>query len=105
MPVEGQWRRARTPLGRRDRVALLAIAGVAALAGLGGGLYAALGPSSTGSGEGCVVVTVPSTIGANRIERCGAAARRFCRNDAAGNTQIADACRRAGYGKPEAAGS
>jgi hypothetical protein len=92
MPVEGQQRR---PLGRRDRIVIAVVVCAAALAaGVGGYVY--VGRSSGSSDEGCVVVTLPASLGGETIHRCGAAAVAFCRAEAPRNGKVADACRRAG---------
>ena len=50
---------------------------VAMLAGLG--IWGALASDSySGSGHGCVNVTVPSSTGGATLHYCGAAARSFC---------------------------
>ncbi len=92
MPVEGQQRR---PLGRRDRVVIAVVVCVAAIAA-GAGSYAYVSHSPGSSDEGCVVVTLPATLGGERIRRCGARAIAFCRAEAPRNGKVADACRRAG---------
>ena len=65
---------------RRKRV--FAIAGVLVVLGLGGlGLWGALGSDSySGSGHGCVNVTVPNSTGGATLHYCGDAARSFSRN-------------------------
>jgi len=94
MPVEGQWRRARTPIGRRDKLLLAVAAAVAVVAALVGAL--ALAQGGGGSGD-CLVVRVPSTMGGATLRQCGAAAHEFCRTQAPADTIVADACREQGY--------
>ena len=57
-----------------------AIAGVLVVLGLGGlGLWGALGSDSySGSGHGCVNVTVPNSTGGSILHHCGSQARSFC---------------------------
>jgi hypothetical protein len=102
MPVEGQWQRANTPLSRRDKrllgaLAVLAAAGAAAL-----GIAFATHTSS--SGAGCVTVDVPSTMGGARLHNCGNAAHRFCRTQGPRDARIAAACRKQGFAADVAAG-
>ncbi len=95
MPVEGQWERATTPLGRRDK-RLLAVAAVAvATAAAVGGVYAA--HSSGRSDAGCVVVSLSSTMGGAEVRNCGAAAHTFCRTQGKVDARVAAACRRQGF--------
>ena len=96
MPLEGHWRRLETPLSRRDKRVLAAIACVAALA-TGGGIYAYVDRAPGRSDAGCVTVVIPSTLGGSTIRRCGAAARTFCRTEAGNNPEVAAQCRRKGY--------
>jgi hypothetical protein len=96
MPVEGQWQRANTPLSRRDKrllgaLAVLAAVGVAAVA-------VAFATHQTSSpGAGCVVVDVPSTMGGARLQNCGSAAHQFCREQGPRDPRIAAACRQQGF--------
>ncbi len=94
MPVEGQQK---TPLRPRD-IRFLATLAAAALAAAAIGAYVHFTRASS-SEAGCVNVTLASTMGGATIHKCGAAAARFCRLDLAGpgSTQVAAACRRAGY--------
>src|SRR6202011_2495694 len=62
MPVEGQWRRANTPLSPRDKRLLAAVAATAAIAALALAIAYAVRPAAT-SNAGCVVIDVPSTMG------------------------------------------
>ncbi len=96
MPVEGQWRRANTPLGRRDKRLLAAAALVAVAAAVVLAVAYAVRPAAP-SNAGCVVVDVPSTMGGARVRSCGAAARAFCRAQGGRDDTIAAACRRQGY--------
>ena len=93
--MEGQWQRANTPLGRRDK-RLLAVAALAvAVAAAVGGVYAA--QSSSRSDAGCVVVSMPSTMGGAEVRNCGAAAHTFCRLQGRVDGAVAAACRRQGF--------
>jgi hypothetical protein len=95
MPVEGQWRRANTPLSRRDK-RLLAVAAVAVVTvGAVGGVHAAR--SSARSDTGCVVVSLPSTMGGAEVRNCGAAAHTFCHLQGTVDSTVAEACRRQGF--------
>ena len=95
MPVEDQWRRLHTPLGRRDRRVLGAVAVVAAAAIGGGAYYATSRPGE--SNAGCVVVTLPASLGGERLRRCGSDAAAFCRAEGKRNETIAAACHRKGF--------
>ncbi len=63
---------------RQKRV--FAIAGVLVVLLLGGlGIWGAVAHDSyTGSGHGCVNLTVPSSTGGSTLHYCGSAARSFC---------------------------
>ena len=92
MPIEGQ---ARTPLGRRDRLLLVAVAtALLAAAAIGG---VTLATRESHSSSGCVVVAVPSTMGGATVHACGAAAHKFCRTQGKRDVTIAAACRSQGY--------
>lgn len=93
MPVEGHWERQQTPLrrlGRREKrllqgflaVLLAATVAVAALSAL---QKAAPVPA------GCIQVTGPSTLGAAVYRECGAAAVRWCREEAGKSDPLARA--------------
>jgi len=97
MPVEGNWTRVRTPLSRRDRRFLLAFAGLAGVLAAAGLAYALLTRSPAPSNAGCIVVTVPGTMGGTTLRNCGAAAHTFCRTQAPLSEQIAAECRRQGF--------
>ncbi|HZT92232.1 MAG TPA: hypothetical protein VFA05_09350 [Gaiellaceae bacterium] len=94
VPVEGQLHRIRTPLARRERLLLAAAvaAGVVAVV-VATVVYAT---QSHVRGRGCVVFSVPSTMGGATLRECGPAARRFCRTQGTTNAQFAAACRSAG---------
>jgi hypothetical protein len=96
MPVEGQWERASTPLGRRDK-RLLAAVGVIAVVAVAAFTVLYLTRSSSPSARGCLVVDVPSTMGGARLRVCGAAAHTFCRTQGSRDAGIAAACRRQGF--------
>jgi len=95
VPVERHAERLRTPLGRSDKRLLIVFALVTVIAVVAGGAYAVShhGPSN----DGCVVVTIPGSIGGVTLRNCGAAAVRFCRKESAGNEAIAAACKRRSY--------
>jgi hypothetical protein len=96
VPLEGHAERLRTPLGRRDKQLLAAVAVVAAIALAAGGAYTII-RGGLPSDAGCVVVTVPGSMGGVTIRHCGAAAVRFCRIEAREDEAVAAACRRGGY--------
>ncbi len=92
MPIEAQ---ARTPLGRRDRFLLVAVAtALLAAAAVGGVMLATRGSRSN---AGCIVVAVPSTMGGASVRACGPAAHRFCRTQGKRDATVAAACRKQGY--------
>lgn len=96
MPVEGQ---ARRPLSRRDKGFLAAIGCLGALA-IGGAVFAFADHKPGPSNAGCVVVTVPSTMGGASVRYCGAAARRFCARQGQLSAAIAAECRKQGFLAP-----
>jgi hypothetical protein len=96
MPVEGQQSRPGVPLRRRDKRVLLVFACAVALA-IAGGLAAYLSRSHDRSDAGCIVVTVPSTMGGSMLRSCGDSAKTFCRTRSRLDRSIAAACRRKGY--------
>jgi hypothetical protein len=98
VPVEGHWRRARTPLNRRDKLLLAAVAVVGAVVLVVAITIALAGRGGTSGGtEKCVVVDVPSTMGGARLTQCGSAAHDFCRTEGAKDQIVANACRAQGY--------
>jgi hypothetical protein len=102
MPVEGQFERANTPLSRRDKRLLGALAVVAAAGVAAVGI--AFATHSSSSGAGCVTVDVPSTMGGARLHNCGSAAHRFCRTQGPRDVRIAAACRKQGFAADVAVG-
>ena len=92
MPIEGQ---ARTPLGRRDRFLLAAVATALLAAAAAGGVT--LARSESHSSADCVVVAVPSTMGGATVRACGQAAHRFCHTQGKRDAAVAAACRSQGY--------
>lgn len=96
MPVEGNEQRLVSPLGPRDKRFLVAIT-CALVLGVGVSVYAYASHAPAPSNKGCVVVTVPSTIGGAVLRNCGTAAQNFCRAQAKLNDGIAAACRRRGF--------
>jgi hypothetical protein len=68
-------------LTRRTKRTLALVSGLVLLALIGVGVWAAVAadPNST-SANGCVSVTVPSSMGGVPIHYCGAPARAFCRS-------------------------
>jgi hypothetical protein len=63
---------------RRRVLAIIAAAVLVVLAGLG--VWGALAPDTySGSGHGCVNVTLASSTGGATLHYCGSAARGFCR--------------------------
>jgi hypothetical protein len=103
MPLEGHAERLQTPLGSRDRRLIGGLA-VLAVLGAGVGAYASSGRPAAPAGGGCVVVTVPSTMGGARLRNCGLEGARFCRSESGASRDIALACRREGYAAPSSAG-
>ena len=95
MPVEGQWDRARTPLSRRDKRLLLALAALIVAGAIAAGVVLATRSSSPQGA--CLSVDVPSTMGGGHLKECGAAARQFCLEQAKREPAIAAACRRQGF--------
>jgi hypothetical protein len=96
MPVEGHWDRLGTPLSRREKRLLIAvgcllIAIVAAIA-----IYSLADRSSSKPQAGCVTATFGASLGGATVQKCGAAAREFCRSQSLHSAQVADACRQQG---------
>jgi len=97
VPVEGQWERGRTPLGRRDKLLLAALAALVAAGAIAAAVYFATRPSSSQPAGACLVVDVPSTMGGGHLKECGAAARRFCHEQGKRDPVILAACREQGF--------
>ena len=95
MPLERQWERANVPLGRRDKLVLVAVGVVAAVGAVVIAVVLLTRPSSP-SVSGCLEVKVPSTMGGASLRVCGADAHAFCRMQG-GEARIAAACRRQGF--------
>jgi len=96
MPVEGQWERANTPLGRRDK-RLLAVVGAVAVIAAAALAAILIARSSPPAASGCLEVKVPSTMGGASLRVCGAGAHTFCRTQGGREPRIAAACRRQGF--------
>lgn len=78
MVMVGHHKRLTEPLSwtRSGRVAVIALSACIALAAVGLGLFAALGPSSRA--PGCIQVTFASTVGGATVHACGQQARQTC---------------------------
>jgi hypothetical protein len=93
VPLEGHWERQQTPLrrlGRRERRLLQAFAGLLVAATIAIALFAALHKDAPVP-AGCIQVTAPSTLGAAIYRECGAAAVRWCREEAGRSDPLARA--------------
>jgi len=97
VPFESE--RRTIPLTPRD-MKVLAVVGVVATLGLGGGIFAAVDRGGSSARGRCVTVVIPTTVGGSTIRKCGASAARFCRAEAPGHPRIGEACRREGYKLP-----
>ena len=73
---------------RRKRI--LAVVGACVILVLGGlGVWGALAPDAySGSGHGCVNVTLASSTGGATLHYCGAQARSFCKSAFASSDRI-----------------
>ncbi len=102
MPLQGHWERQNAPLGSRERRTVAIVGGVLALA-LAVVLFFSVVKSGS-AGQGCVNVTVPSTMGAGNMHACGDRARQLCASQRSGDqsdpfVRAAEAaCRKAGIG-------
>jgi hypothetical protein len=94
MPVEGQWDRVNHPLRSTDRRVLAVMAWVTAIAVIGGVIFALTRPAH--SDAGCVVFTVPASVGGATVRYCGGNAKTFCATKD-GLAEVAAECRRLGY--------
>lgn len=98
----GQSRRLREPLTRAQRRVMAAVASCLALGAVGLAAYSLLaGNPVASSRHGCVNLTVASSTGGAQIQKCGAAARRWCHTEAGHQGPVAQLavpqCRLAGY--------
>jgi len=103
--MQGHNRRLSEPLTRRQKRIMAATLGVIALAIAVAILVASLGGgSSQTSHDGCVTLTIPSTLGGATLHQCGAAAREFCAQEYAKDDALAGIarpqCALAGYRPP-----
>jgi hypothetical protein len=94
-----QSRRLSQPLrwGRREKIALAALASSVVLALIALGAYAL---TSGGPSRGdCVTVTFASTLGGGDLHACGSQARKVCASGSFRGVQaeLSAACRRAGF--------
>jgi hypothetical protein len=94
MPVEGQWDRTNVPLRNHDRRVLAVMTGLAAIVVIGGIVFALVKPGK--SNAGCVVYTVPASVGGATIRYCGGKAKIFCATKGVPAVAAAE-CRRLGY--------
>jgi hypothetical protein len=102
MPMEGQWRRANTPLytlTKRERVVAIVAAVATALAILAI-VLASAGDTRPAPGPGCIRANVPGVMGALEINACGRRAQHLCADragqDDPGSVAIEESCREAG---------
>ena len=96
--------RAHTPLSRRDKRLLAAVAAVIAVAAAVAAVVVSRDALGLVVGAGCVVVDVPSTMGGARLRNCGSAAHGFCRTQGPLDPRVAAACRKQGFAADVAAG-
>jgi hypothetical protein len=94
MPVEGQWDRVNHPLRTTDKRVLMIMACVTAVVVIGGVIFALTRPAH--SNAGCVVFTVPASVGGATVRYCGGKAKAFCATEH-GPAEAAAECRRLGY--------
>jgi hypothetical protein len=66
----------RRRLSSRERWLIRAI--LVAVAALAAAVIVAVGTSGHSTGNGCIDVNIPYSIGGQEVYRCGAAARRVC---------------------------
>lgn len=102
MPLEGHWRRTRTPIRRLTRRERLAVAwGTAAtIVAIVVLVVATAGNSRPAPGPGCIRAMIPHVMGASELNLCGEHARRACAQHAdetdPGSLSIQASCRKAG---------
>jgi hypothetical protein len=94
MPNEGHWDRVNAPLRSNDRRVLAVMACVTVVAVIAAVVFALTRPSQ--SDAGCVVITVPASVGGATIRYCGEKAKTFC-GTKDGRTEATARCRRLGY--------
>src|SRR5476649_226560 len=94
MPVEGQWDRVNHPLRSTDRRVLAVMACVTAIAVIAGVIFALTRPAH--SDAGCVVFTVPASVGGATVRYCDGKAKTFCATKD-GLAEAAAECRSLGY--------
>lgn len=94
MPLEGQWDRVNVPLRAHDRRVLAVMAGLTAIVVIGGIIFALARPAH--SNAGCVVFTIPASVGGATLRYCGGKAKTFCATKD-GQAEAAAECRRLGY--------
>ena len=76
-------------LSARQKRVFAIVGALVVLAVVGSGLWAAFGSDKySGSGHGCVNVTVPNSTGGATLHYCGAAARSFCQTSFRSQDQI-----------------
>ncbi len=79
MVMVGHSKRLAEPLSPRQKRRLVVSAVILLLAVIGASVYASVGNGSYGaSRNGCVNLTVPSTLGGQIFHECGSAARAWC---------------------------
>jgi hypothetical protein len=88
-------------LTRRQKRVMASITGLVVLVFLGLGIWGAFIRDSYGqSGNGCVSLTLPGSMGGTVLHYCGSAARSFCRAVSDGQDQVSQRarpqCRQAG---------
>ena len=103
MVMVGQHKRLAEPMSRRQKRGLAVSLAVVVLAVLGATVFAIASHDSFGtSRNGCVSLTVASSLGGTELHRCGASARALCEaaqteNDALSH-ELRPQCVLAGYG-------
>jgi hypothetical protein len=76
-------------LSARQKRVFAIVGALVVLAVVGSSLWAAFGSDKySGSGHGCVNVTVPNSTGGATLHYCGDAARSFCRTSFRSQDQI-----------------